>query len=341
VDVTPIWIMRQAGRYLPEYRAVRERAGSFMNLCKAPELACEVTLQPLQRYALDAAILFSDILTVPDAMGLGLTVVEGKGPMFARPIREEKEICRLADVDLEKLRYVYDAIRFIQHELAGRLPLIGFCGSPWTLAAYMVEGEAKTGFPSLLNMLRVAPLLLHKLLDILAKSVCAHLNAQIEAGVQVVMLFDSWGGMLDTPAYEEFSLYYVKQVTAGLLRYYNGRKVPMILFTKGGGRWLEQMALSGCDMLGIDWETTLREARARVGSVMALQGNMDPLCLLNSPEEIRREVAQILDSYGQGPGHIFNLGHGITPNVPPEHVKVLVDAVHELSKPYHVQNNNR
>ncbi len=337
VDVTPIWIMRQAGRYLPEYRATRKRAGSFMTLCKTPELACEVTLQPLKRYELDACILFSDILTIPDAMGLELEVIEGKGPVFAHPVQTEDEIHRLSVPDPALLHYVYEAIRLIQQELAGRLPLIGFCGSPWTLAAYMVEGQAKTGFPTLFNMMQQAPLLLHKLLDLLAQSVRAHLNAQIEAGVQVVMIFDTWGGMLGTEDYETFSLDYIKQITSGLWRNYNNKKIPVVLFTKNGSRWLEKMAKAGCDMLGVDWEITLHEARKQVGT-KALQGNMHPLCLLNSPEAIRHEVEKVLNSYGQGSGHVFNLGHGITPDVPPEHVKVLVDAVHELSKPYHALN---
>jgi uroporphyrinogen decarboxylase len=335
VDMTPVWIMRQAGRYLPEYRSVRARAGSFVNLCKTPELACEVTLQPLRRYALDAAIIFSDILTIPDAMGLGLEFIEGQGPVFAHPIRNENAINRLSVPDLEKLKYVYDAIRMVRHELAGQVPLIGFCGSPWTLAAYMIEGESRSGFPRVLKMMQEEPFLLHNLLDVLAQSVSAHLNAQIEAGVQVVMLFDTWGGLLDTPNYEEFSLYYVKQITANLLRNYNNSKIPLILFTKGGSRWLEQMATSGCDVIGVDWEVSLGEARSRVGSRVALQGNMNPGVLLESPEAVRKEVERVLSSYGQGSGHVFNLGHGITPDVPPDNVKVLVDAVHEVSKTYH------
>ncbi|VVC75082.1 Uroporphyrinogen decarboxylase [Aquicella siphonis] len=341
VDRTPVWIMRQAGRYLPEYRKTRERAGSFMRLCKTPELACEVTLQPLQRYALDAAIIFSDILTIPDAMGLGLEFVEGEGPRFLHPLSHEKDILRLAVPDLSGLSYVYDAIRLVQHELAGKVPLIGFCGSPWTLAAYMVEGQSRTGFPRLLKMLEEAPILLHSLLDILAQAVCAHLNAQIQAGVQAVMIFDTWGGMLETGNYEEFSLYYVKQVTAELLRHYNNRKVPVILFTKGGSRWLEQIARSGCDVIGVDWEISLNEARLRVGNGVALQGNLNPACLREPPEVIREEAARVLASYGRGSGHVFNLGHGITPDVPPDHVKVLVDAVHEFSRAYHVPGDSQ
>lgn len=332
VDMTPIWIMRQAGRYLPEYRATRERAGSFMTLCKTPELACEVTLQPLQRYDLDASIIFSDILTIPDAMGLGLNFIEGSGPVFDRPLRHEHDIYQLKIPDLEKLKYVYDAIQMVQQELAGRVPLIGFCGSPWTMAAYMVQGQAKSGFSEIMKMLQEAPFLLHHLLDILAQSACAHLNAQIAAGVQVVMIFDSWGGMLDTKNYTEFSLYYIKQLMAGLTRNYNNKKIPVILFTKAGNEWLEQIADTGCDVIGVDWEISLQAARERVGSKVALQGNMNPAILLTSPDVIRDEAKRILESFGQGSGHVFNLGHGITPDVPPEHVKVLVDAVHEFSK---------
>lgn len=337
IDMTPIWIMRQAGRYLPEYRLTRERAGSFMNLCKTPELACEVTLQPLRRYALDASILFSDILTIPDAMGLGLDFIEGVGPVFTHPVQNEEAIHRLMVPDLEQLKYVYDAIRLIKHELAGKVPLIGFCGSPWTLAAYIVEGKSKYGFPRLLKMLQESPFLLHHLLETLADSVCVHLNAQIEAGVDVVMLFDTWGGMLNTQNYHEFSLYYIKQITAGLIRTYNNNKIPVILFTKGGKNWLEQMADAGCDMLGVDWEVSLNAARTKVGEKVALQGNMNPAYLLETPELIRNEARRVLESFGRGSGHVFNLGHGITPNVSPDHVKILVDAVHELSKPYHSQ----
>lgn len=335
VDMTPIWIMRQAGRYLPEYRATRERAGSFMNLCKTPELACEVTLQPLQRYSLDASIIFSDILTIPDAMGLGLEVLEGKGPVFANPLRREADIHRLKVPDLERLEYVYQAIQLVQRELAGKVPLIGFCGSPWTLAAYMVEGQSRPGFPLLQKMLKEDPFLLHNLLDILAKSVSAHLDRQIKAGVQVVMLFDTWGGMLSLPEYEEFSLYYMKQIISELNQNHYNNKIPIILFTKGGNRFLEQIGNSGCDAIGIDWEMTLKEARHQVGTKVALQGNMNPASLLKTEDAIRHEVSEVLSSFGQGEGHIFNLGHGITPDVPPEHVSVLVDAVHELSQPYH------
>lgn len=336
LDRTPIWVMRQAGRYLPEYRETRKQAGNFMVLCKTPELACEVTLQPLRRYALDASIIFSDILTIPDAMGLGLSVLEGKGPVFANPLQSVADVKRLSVPPHEKLNYVYDAIRMVQHELAGSIPLIGFCGSPWTLATYMVQGQSAPGFPKLQAMRDEDPFLLHTLLDTLAQSVTAHLNAQIDAGVQVVMLFDTWGGMLETQDYEEFSLYYMQQVIAGLKREGQYGKVPVILFTKGGHRWLEKMAATGCDVLGMDWQLTLQEARERVGHQVALQGNLNPACLLKSPEEIRSEVARVLASYGKGSGHVFNLGHGITPDVPPEHMAALVDAVHELSPAYHV-----
>lgn len=339
LDVTPVWIMRQAGRYLPEYRATREVAGSFMKLCKTPELACEVTLQPLRRFDLDASIIFSDILTIPDAMGLGLEFIEGKGPIFANPLRSKSDIESLEVPDLSHLEYVYDAIRLVHKELDGKVPLIGFCGSPWTLAAYMVEGQSQPGFPRIQKMLKEDPALLHKLLETLAKSVCAHLNAQIEAGAEVVMLFDTWGGMLSTPDYEEFSLRYLRQIITGLVRkHYNSKKTPVILFTKGGNRWLEQMADTGCDAVGLDWEITLQEARERVGAKVALQGNLNPAILRESPDVIRAEVAKVLSSYGKGSGHVFNLGHGITPEISPDHVKVLVDAVHEFSRVYHQEN---
>lgn len=336
VDTTPIWIMRQAGRYLPEYRAIREKAGSFMRLCKTPELACEVTLQPLDRFDLDAAILFSDILTIPDAMGLGLRFIEGKGPVFSHPLRREDDIEQLQVPDLEKLSYVYDAIHLVQKELKGKVPLIGFCGSPWTVAAYMVEGESHPGFPRIRKMLLENPQLLHKLLNVLADSVAAHLSAQIKAGVHAVMIFDTWGGMLETADYEQFSLHYIRQVIAGLTRnHYNNRMTPVILFTKGGHHWLEQMADTGCNMIGVDWDVTLKEARSRVGAKVALQGNMNPSFLNEAPDVIRDQVQQILSSFGHGSGHVFNLGHGITPDISPDHVKVLVDAVHELSVPFH------
>lgn len=336
VDVTPIWIMRQAGRYLPEYRELRQHAGSFLKLCKTPELACAATLQPLARFPLDAAILFSDILTIPDAMGLGLSFKEGEGPCFAHPLRNKVDIEKLSIPDPEtSLRYVLDAVRLVRHELDGKVPLIGFCGSPWTLASYMIEGKANKEFPAIKKMMKEDPKLLHKLLDTLAQSVSEHLNAQIKAGVQAVMLFDTWGGMLETADYQEYSLRYCQQVISNLLREHEGLAVPMILFTKGGGKWLDLMANTGCDALGVDWLVDLKVAREQVGNQVALQGNMSPDFLYRSPEEIRSEVKRILQSYGSGTGHVFNLGHGILPDVPPENVAVLVDAVHEFSRIYH------
>jgi len=332
VDVTPVWIMRQAGRYLPEYRATRAKAGDFMTLCTTPELACEVTLQPINRYALDAAILFSDILVIPHAMGLGLTVNEGTGPRFERPVRTAAEIKKLGIPDPEQdLRYVMDAVRLIRRELNDRVPLIGFAGSPWTLATYMVEGGGSREFTLIKAMLRDEPQTLHILLELLAHSVTAYLNAQIEAGAQAVMIFDTWGGVLGTEDYLKFSLRYMHQIVYELLREHEGRRVPSILFTKGGGQWLESIAGTGCDAVGLDWTVDIGEARKRVGDRVALQGNMDPAILLSTPERIRAEVAAILKSYGPHPGHVFNLGHGITPDVDPEHARVFVDAVHELS----------
>jgi len=332
VDKTPIWIMRQAGRYLPEYRATRQKAGSFLALCKNPELACEVTLQPLARFPLDAAIVFSDILTIPDAMGLGLHFIEGEGPAFERPLRTARDIQNLAVPDPEmSLRYVLDAIRLITQELAGKVPLIGFCGSPWTMATYMVEGSANKAFPQIRAMLKQEPQLLHQLLDTLAKSVSLHLNAQIQAGASVVMIFDTWGGMLDTIHYQEYSLHYIKQIIANLITKNSASPVPVILFTKEGGQWLELMSQSGCDVVGVDWLVNLGDARKRVGNKIALQGNLNPSILTQPEDVIRAEVARILAEYGTGNGHIFNLGHGVTPDVPPEHVAILVDAVHTLS----------
>jgi uroporphyrinogen decarboxylase len=336
VDRTPVWIMRQAGRYLPEYRAIREKAGSFMTLCTTPELACEVTLQPLRRFPLDAAILFSDILTIPDAMGLGLSFAEGEGPRFARPVRSAADVKNLAAPDPEdKLRYVTDAVRLIRRELDGQVPLIGFAGSPWTIATYMVEGKGGTDFSLIKKMLFDQPALLHSLLEVVASAVTAYLNAQIAAGVQVVMLFDTWGGALAPRDYREFSLRYMQAIVSGLTRKAEGRSVPVILFTKGGGQWLEAMAASGCDALGLDWTTDLKDARARVGERVALQGNLDPCVLYASPERIRADVETVLESFGRGSGHVFNLGHGIHPDVDPEHVAVLVEAVHAASKKYH------
>ncbi|MGD1984267.1 MAG: uroporphyrinogen decarboxylase [Chromatiaceae bacterium] len=336
VDVTPVWMMRQAGRYLPEYRATRERAGSFMDLCMNPDLACEVTLQPLERYPLDAAILFSDILTIPDAMGLGLYFSEGEGPRFERPVRDKAAIDALGVPDPEdSLRYVMDAVRTIRRELQGRVPLIGFAGSPWTLATYMVEGATTKTFARSKGMLYDSPELMHALLGKLADAVTVYLNAQIAAGAQAVMVFDTWGGSLTPKDYGDFSLAYMQRIVDGLTREAEGRKVPVILFTKGGGQWLEQMAETGCNALGLDWTTDIGDARRRVGHRVALQGNLDPCTLYASPDAIRRAVGDVLASYGEGSGHVFNLGHGIHPAIPPEHAGAMIEAVHELSRPYH------
>ena len=336
VDMTPVWMMRQAGRYLPEYRATRARAGSFLDLCKNPELACEVTIQPLERFPLDAAILFSDILTIPDAMGLGLYFGEGEGPRFERPVRSKAEVDALGVPDPEgELRYVMDAVRTIRRELDGRVPLIGFSGSPWTLATYMIEGGSTKNFALSKGMMFDQPALMHALLGKLADSVTGYLNAQIAAGAQAVQIFDTWGGTLTPRDYKAFSLDYMQRIVNGLTREADGRKVPVILFTKGGGQWLEAMADTGADALGLDWTTDIGEARERVGHRVALQGNLDPSTLYASPEVIRRSVAEILAGYGKGSGHVFNLGHGIHPEIPPEHAAAFVEAVHDLSRPYH------
>lgn len=337
VDRTPVWMMRQAGRYLPEYRKIREQAGSFMGLCTQPELACEVTLQPLERFDFDAAILFSDILTIPDAMGLGLHFIEGEGPKFTHPVRAEADIKKLAVPDPEiELTYVMDAVRLIRKNLQGRVPLIGFSGSPWTLATYMVEGGSSKNFRHVKGLMYEQPALMHQMLDKLAQSVAAYLNAQIAAGAQTVMLFDTWGGMLSTEDYLEFSLRYAQQIREALNTDVDGKTIPTILFTKGGGQWLEAMADVGYDALGLDWQTDIKLARARVGDKVALQGNLDPIALYAEPKVIRQKVNTILEKYGEGPGHVFNLGHGILPDVNPEHVKAMVDAVHEFS-PVHVR----
>jgi len=336
VDVTPVWVMRQAGRYLPEYRAVREKAGDFMTLCTTPELACEVTLQPLRRFPLDAAILFSDILTIPDAMGLGLSFTEGGGPRFQKTVRSASDVAALHVPDPETdLKYVMDAVRLIRRELNGEVPLIGFAGSPWTLATYMVEGSGSKEFAGIKCMMFDQPRLLHQVLDVLARSVTTYLNAQIAAGAQAVMVFDTWGGVLTPRDYREFSLGYMERIVQGLMREHDGRRVPVILFTKNGGQWLEEMAATGCDALGIDWTTDLKDARARVGHKVALQGNMDPSILYASPERIREEVGTILASYGKGDGLVFNLGHGVHQHIDPDRVRVFVDTVHEQSRPYH------
>jgi len=336
VDRTPIWMMRQAGRYLPEYRETRAQAGSFMDLCKNTELACEVTLQPLRRYPMDAAILFSDILTIPDAMGLGLHFVEGEGPKFHKPVRSEADIAALSVVDSARdLDYVMAAVKAIRSALNGSVPLIGFSGSPWTLATYMVEGQSSRDFPLVKTLAFNQPELMHQLLSVLADSVADYLRCQIEAGAQAVQIFDTWGGVLSAAAYREFSLAYMQRIVEQLPRESEGRRVPVILFTKNGGQWLEAMADTGADCLGLDWTTEIGQARARVGDRVALQGNMDPGFLRASPERIRAEVASILEGFGPGSGHVFNLGHGITPDINPDHVTAFVDAVQELSVPYH------
>lgn len=333
---TPIWLMRQAGRYLPEYNETRARAGSFLALCKNPELATEVTLQPLARYALDAAIVFSDILTIPDAMGLGLHFVEGEGPRFERPLREEWEIRNLQVPDpTEHLRYVLDTVRQVRRALGGTVPLIGFSGSPFTLACYMVEGGGSADFRAVKTLLYRRPDLLHHILDVNCRAVIAYLNAQIEAGAQVVMLFDTWGGILGTSEFREFSLKYLQRTVEGLTREHGGERVPNILFTKGGGGWLEDMAASGCDALGLDWTVDIGVARRRVGGEVSLQGNLDPAVLLANPDAVRAAAGTILSGYGKGAGHIFNLGHGISQFTPPENVSVLVETVRSTSRAYH------
>jgi len=330
---TPVWLMRQAGRYLPEYCETRKRAGSFLQLCKSPALACEVTLQPLARYDLDAAILFSDILTVPDAMGLGLYFADGEGPRFERPLKDEWEIRNLSVPDPHaELQYVMDAVAEIRRALDGSVPLIGFSGSPWTLACYMVEGGSSDDYRKVKTLAYTRPDLMHHILDVTARAVVAYLNAQIEAGAQAVMIFDSWGGVLSEAAYREFSLRYLEQVVAGLIREREGQRVPSIVFTKGGGLWLESIAATGADAVGLDWTMDIGRARALVGDKVALQGNLDPAILFASPEAVAAEARRVLDAYGPGAGHVFNLGHGISQFTPPDNVKVLVDTVHEYSR---------
>ena len=336
---TPVWLMRQAGRYLPEYRASRARAGSFMGLATNVDYATEVTLQPLERYPLDAAILFSDILTVPDAMGLGLSFAPGEGPRFASPVRDEAAVAALAVPDLDKLRYVFDAVTSIRRALNGRIPLIGFSGSPWTLACYMVEGAGSDDYRLVKTMLYSRPDLMHRMLQVNADAVAAYLNAQIEAGAQAVMIFDSWGGVLADGAFQQFSLSYTARVLAKLKRSKDGALIPRIVFTKGGGAWLKQMRELDCEVLGLDWTVNLGRARQLVGDKMALQGNLDPNVLFAPPAQIDSEVAKLLDSFGAphagddaGPTHIFNLGHGISQYTPPDHVAALVEAVHTRSR---------
>ncbi len=336
VDRTPIWMMRQAGRYLPEYRATRAEAGSFLDLCKNAELACEVTLQPLRRYPMDAAILFSDILTVPDALGLGLYFEEGEGPRFRKTVRGEADLASLEQIKAEDdLGYVMNAVRTIRRELNGQVPLIGFSGSPWTLACYMVEGGSSKDFARIKAMAYDQPELMHQLLSLLADAVADYLSAQVRAGAQALQIFDTWGGSLSAAGYKEFSLKYMQRIISRLPGEADGRKVPVIVFTKGGGQWLNTIAGCGAQAVGIDWTTDIGCARELVGDRVALQGNMDPSMLFASPERIRAEVADILAGYGHGSGHVFNLGHGITPGVNPDHVTAFVDAVQELSPQYH------
>ena len=336
VDRTPVWIMRQAGRYLPEYLKTRAEAGSFMDLCQTPELACEVTLQPLRRFSLDAAIIFSDILTIPDVMGLKLFFVAGEGPKFENPIRSADDIRKLPSPDVnESLGYVMDAISLTRRELDGKVPLIGFSGSPWTLATYMVEGGSSRTFSRTKKLIYQEPEMAHELLGKLANTVTDYLNAQIESGAQAVQIFDTWGGALSAKAYQDFSLKYMAQIVAGLKRENEGRRVPVILFSKGCNTQLEALANTGCDALGVDWTISLNEARARVGDRVALQGNLDPAILLADKQVVRREVNETLNSFGQGNGHVFNLGHGITPDVDPDNLAALINAVSELSPGFH------
>ena len=336
VDRTPIWMMRQAGRYLPEYRATRKQAGSFLDLCKNAELACEVTMQPLRRYPMDAAILFSDILTVPDALGLGLDFEEGEGPRFRKTVRCAEDLAGLNSIVADDdLGYVMNAVRTIRRELGGAVPLIGFSGSPWTLATYMVEGGSSKDFAHVKTMAYDRPELMHQLLSLLADAVADYLAAQVRAGAQALQIFDTWGGSLSAAGYREFSLKYMQRVISRLPADAEGRKVPVIVFTKGGGQWLGPIADCGAQAVGIDWTTDIAVARELVGDRVALQGNMDPSMLFASPQRIREEVASILAGYGHGSGHVFNLGHGITPGVNPDHVTAFVDAVQDISPQYH------
>jgi uroporphyrinogen decarboxylase len=336
VPRTPVWIMRQAGRYLPEYREVRAQAGDFLSLCSNPQLACEVTLQPLRRYKLDAAILFSDILTVPNAMGLGLYFAEGEGPKFRKPVRTAREIRALRVPNVEKdLGYVFDAVATIHQALDGQVPLIGFAGSPFTVGTYMVEGGSSRKFPIIKGLAKEAPEVLDQLMDIVAETTIEYLNGQIDAGAQVIQIFDTWGGALQRDDFKRFSLASMQKIIEGLRREKDGRKIPVILFTKGAGPMLADLAQTDCDALGVDWTTDLKSARQYVDDKVALQGNLDPATLRESAEVIRQGVADTLASYGKAPGHIFNLGHGITPDIDPDNLGALVDAVHELSPAYH------
>jgi len=338
VPYTPVWLMRQAGRYLPEYSALRARAGSFLGLAKNPEYAAEVTVQPLARFDLDAAILFSDILTLPDAMGLGLDFAAGEGPRFARPVRTEADVAALAVPDMARLQYVFDAATLARRALAGKVPLIGFAGSPWTVACYMVEGAGSRDYPHIKTMLYARPDLLHRILTVNAEATTQYLNAQIAAGAQALMIFDSWGGVLGDGLYAPFSLAYIERIISGLHRRIDGQSVPVIVFTKGGGLWLEAIAACGCDAVGLDWTVNLADARARIGQQVALQGNLEPMVMLAGDAAIRGEARRVLASFGPvdaGAGHVFNLGHGISRLTPPEAVAALVDEVHAASRPYH------
>ena len=338
VPYTPVWLMRQAGRYLPEYRATRAEAGSFMSLAQNKEYACEVTLQPLRRFDLDASILFSDILTIPHAMGLGLDFVQGEGPQFAHPIRNEDDVKRLDIPDMSKLQYVFDAVNLIRKELDGKVPLIGFAGSPWTIACYMVEGQGSKDYRLIKGMMYGRPDLVHHILEINAQTTIQYLNEQIKAGAQAVMIFDSWGGVMADTLFQEFSLQYTKKVVDGLIREHDGRRVPVIVFTKGGGQWLEDIIHCGADGLGVDWTVNMGRARQRLQDKVALQGNMDPMVMFGGEEAVRREVRRVIDDFGpvtQGSGHVFNFGHGISQFTPPEMVKVLVDEVHSYSAQMH------
>ncbi len=333
VTRTPIWVMRQAGRYLPEYRATRKKAGDFLTLCKSSDLACEVTMQPLERFDLDAAILFSDILTIPDAMGLGLHFIEGEGPKFTNPLNTLQDIENLKKPDVsQELSYVSEAVSVIKKNLKGRVPLIGFTGSPWTLATYMIEGGSSKTFSKVKGLMYENPKHMHQLLDVLADTIIDYLNSQIESGADSVMIFDTWGGLLNKESYENFSLRYMSKIVDGITREYEGKIIPVTLFTKGGSAWLEQIAATGCDAIGIDWTIEIGEAERRVGGQVALQGNLDPSVLFASKEVIKTEVNKILGQFKGSTGHVFNLGHGITPEVNPESMKFLVDAVHSYSK---------
>lgn len=337
VPYTPVWLMRQAGRYLSEYRDTRAQAGSFLTLAKTKELACEVTLQPLRRFDLDAAILFSDILTIPHAMGLGLDFYEGEGPRFAHPLRTEADVQKLEMPDMAKLQYVFDAVALIRQELDGKVPLIGFAGSPWTIACYMVEGQGSADYRLIKTMMYSRPDLVHRILDINARTTIEYLNQQIKAGAQAVMVFDSWGGVLADGLFQEFSLRYTKQVVDGLIREHNGKRIPSIVFTKGGGQWIEQIADCGSDAVGVDWTVNLAQARKRVNDQVALQGNLDPMSMFGGEEAVRREVRRVIDDFGpvgKG-GHVFNFGHGINRFTDPDMVKVLVDEVHSYSAAMH------